>query len=73
MMYQYHTNIDFNEVDIRVYQPEKSDIHRGRGVNKSLCQPKFKSVSVLLYDFVFDFLCKISTFTFAINNTEMND
>ena len=25
-----------------------------------------------LNDFVFDFLCKISTFTFAINNTKMN-
>ena len=32
---------------------------------KSLCQPKLKSITVLLYDFVFDFLCKISTFTFA--------
>ena len=31
-----------------------------------------KSITVLLYDFVFDFLCKISTFTFAINNATMN-
>ena len=35
-------------------------------VDKSLCQPKLKSITVLLYDFVFGFLCKISTFTFAI-------
>ena len=27
---QYYTIIDFNEVDIRIYQPEKVIIHRGR-------------------------------------------
>ena len=56
---RYYTIIDFNEVDIRIY-------HRGQR------QPKLKSITVLLYDFVFDFLCKISAFTFAINNTKMN-
>ena len=27
---QYYTIIDFNEVDIRIYLPEKVIIHRGR-------------------------------------------
>ena len=27
---RHYTIIDFNEVDIRIYLPEKSDIHRGR-------------------------------------------
>ena len=27
---QYYTIIDFNEVDIRIYLPEKVMIHRGR-------------------------------------------
>ena len=31
----YYTNIDFNEVDMRIYLPQKGDNHRGRkaGVN----------------------------------------
>ena len=29
-MYIYYTIIDFNEVDIRIYLPEKVIIHRGR-------------------------------------------
>ena len=28
--WQYYTIIDFNEVDIRIYLPEKVIIHRGR-------------------------------------------
>ena len=47
---QYYTIIDFNEVDIRIYLPEKVIIHRGRQaevnitlrVDKSLCLPKLK-------------------------------
>ena len=27
---KYYTIIDFNEVDIRIYRPEKVIIHRGR-------------------------------------------
>ena len=27
---QYYTIIDFNEVDVRIYLPEKVIIHRGR-------------------------------------------
>ena len=27
---RHYTIIDFNEIDIRIYQPEKNDIHRGR-------------------------------------------
>ena len=29
-LYVYYTIIDFNEVDIRIYLPEKVIIHRGR-------------------------------------------
>ena len=29
-IYRYYTIIDFNEVDIRIYLPEKVIIHRGR-------------------------------------------
>ena len=56
---KYYTIIDFDEVDIRIYLPEKVIIHRGRQaevnitlrVDKSLCLPKLKSINVLLYDF----------------------
>ena len=30
MFREYYTIIDFNEVDIRIYLPEKVIIHRGR-------------------------------------------
>ena len=30
MVIVYYTIIDFNEVDIRIYLPEKVIIHRGR-------------------------------------------
>ena len=58
---KYYTVIDFNEVDIRIYLPEKSDNSPrplGRGelsllrVDKYLCLPKLKSITVLLYDFI---------------------
>ena len=49
---EYYTIIDFKEVDIKIYLPEKVIIHRGRlRVDKSLCLPKLKSINVLLYDF----------------------
>ena len=56
---QYYTIIDFDEVNIRIYLPEKVILHRGRQaevnitlrVDKSLCLPKLKSINVLLYDF----------------------
>ena len=79
--YKYYTIIDFNFGWHKDLSTRKSDIHLGRTeasmnitfrVDKSLCQPKLKSVTVLLYEFVFDFLCKISTFTFALNNTKIN-
>ena len=35
-------------------------------IDKSFCQPNLKSITVLLHDFMFSFLCKISTFIFAI-------
>ena len=62
-------------VDIRIY-PKKSysprpeaEVNITMRVDKSLCQPKLKSITILLYVFVFDILGKISTFTFAISNT----
>ena len=56
---QYYTIIDFNEVDIRIYLPEKvifTEAARPRlisllRVDKSLYLPKLKSITVLLYDF----------------------
>ena len=56
----YYTIIDYNEVDMRIYLPEKSDIHGGRQaevnislmVDKSSCRPNLKSINVLLYDFL---------------------
>ena len=56
---EYYTIIDFNEVDMGIYLPKKSEIHRGQKievnitlrVDKSLCLPKLKSIIVLLYDF----------------------
>ena len=58
---RYYTIIDFNEVDIRIYLPEKVIIHRGHQAevnitlraDKSLCLPKLKSVTVLLCAFSF--------------------
>ena len=50
MISLYYTIIDFNEVDIRIYLPEKVIISLLR-VDKSSCLPKLKSISVLLYDF----------------------
>ena len=52
---QYYAIIDFNEVDIRIYLPEKVIIHRG---------PKLKSITVLLYDFSFKSE-NFATFTFV--------
>ena len=49
-MLQYYTIIDFNEVDIRIYLPIYLSLLR---VDKSLCLPKLKSITVLLYDFSF--------------------
>ena len=46
---KYYTIIDFNQVDIRIYLPEKVNITLR--VDKSLCLPKLKSLTVLLYDF----------------------
>ena len=45
-----YTIIDFNEVAIRIYLLEKVIISLLR-VDKSLCLPKLKSITVLLYDF----------------------
>ena len=69
---QYYTIIDFNEVDIRIYLPEKVIIHRGARprlisllrVDKSLCLLKLKSIAVLLYDFSFKNE-NFATFTFV--------
>ena len=44
---EYYTIIDFNEVDIRIYLPEKSDNSPG-----PLFLPKLKSIAILLYDFI---------------------
>ena len=61
----YYTIIDFNEVDIRIYLPEKVIIHRR--VDKSLCLPKLKSITVLLYDFSFKNET-FTTFTFVVKD-----
>ena len=39
----YYTIIDFNEVDIRIYLPEKFNVC----VDKSLCLPTLKSICFL--------------------------
>ena len=60
---QYYTIIDFNEVVIRIYLPEKViSVFR---VDKFLWLPKLKSIIVLLYDFSFKNE-NCSTFTFVI-------
>ena len=51
---------NFNEVDLRIYLPEKvilTEVGRPRlisllRVDKSSCLPKLKSITVLLYDFL---------------------
>ena len=43
----YHTIIDFNEVDMRIYLPE-TEVAR---VDDSSCLPKLKPITVLLYEF----------------------
>ena len=53
---QYYAIIDFFEVDIRIYLPEKVRISLLR-LDKSLCLPKLKSITVLLYDFSFKDIC----------------
>ena len=55
----YYTINDFNEVDMRIYLPEKAifaETARPRSisilrVDKSLCLPKLKSLTLLLYEF----------------------
>ena len=36
---------------MRIHLPEKSDIHQDPKRDESVCLPKFKSITVLLYDF----------------------
>ena len=62
----YYTIIDFNEVDIRIYLPEKVIISLLR-VDKSLCLLKLKSITVLLYDFSFKNE-NFATFTFIVKD-----
>ena len=52
--FQYYTIIDFNKVDTRIYLPLKVTFTEALfRVDKSLCLPKLKSITVLLYDFSF--------------------
>ena len=54
--YQYYTIIDFNEVDIRIYLPEKVITRR-----------ELKSITVLLYDFSFQNE-NFASFTFVVKD-----
>ena len=55
----YYTIIDFNEADMRIYLPKKVIFIEATRVDKSLCLPKLKSITVLLYAFstVNEFFC----------------
>ena len=56
----HYTIIDFNEVDMRIYLPEKVIFTKATRprfisllrVDKSSCLPKLKPITVLLYDFL---------------------
>ena len=64
----YYTIIDFGEIDMRIYLPQKVIIHRGRQAEVKIIfkgsLPKLKSITVLLYDFNEE--RKFSTFTFVV-------
>ena len=47
----YHTVIDFNEVDMRIYLPEKVIFTEVARVDKSSCLPKLKPITVLFFYF----------------------
>ena len=54
-----HLSLNLLFIDVSINLPEKVNIHRGRKaevnitlkVDKSLCLPKLKSITALLYDF----------------------
>ena len=60
--------IEINEVDIRIYLPEKA-INIILRVDKSLCLLKLKTITVLLYDFSYkNENCSILHFQMYINS-----